>query len=83
MDSIVTKVAISVDHCNVLSIELVFNILQRKVFADNKVDIFILTLDVYEVKEMAEHIKNCCFSNLNGTYTYPYLYCIHIHVQYT
>ncbi|XP_022179951.1 uncharacterized protein LOC111040365 [Myzus persicae] len=65
MDVIVTKVVISVDHCNVLSIELAFNILQRKVFADNKLDVFILTLDVDEVKEMAEHIKNCCFSNLN------------------
>lgn len=68
MDVTVTKVVISVDH-NVLSIELAFNILQRKVFADNKLNIFILTLDVDEVKETAEHITNCCFSNLNGTYT--------------
>lgn len=69
MDVIVTKIVISVDH-NVLSIELAFNILQRKVFADNKLNVFILTLDVDEVKEATEHIKNCCFSNLNGTYTY-------------
>eukprot|EP00102_Acyrthosiphon_pisum_P012036 XP_008181026.1 PREDICTED: probable malate dehydrogenase 2, mitochondrial isoform X2 [Acyrthosiphon pisum] len=64
MDVTVTKVVISVDH-NVLSIELAFNILQRKVFADNKLNVFILTLDVDKVKETAEHIKNCCFSNLN------------------
>ncbi|KAL4113621.1 hypothetical protein QTP88_017214 [Uroleucon formosanum] len=64
MDVIVTKIVISVDH-NVLSIELAFNILQRKVFADNKLNVFILTLDVDEVKEATEHIKNCCFSNLN------------------
>jgi len=68
MDVTVTKVVISVDH-NVLNIELAFNILQRKVFGDNKLDVFILTLDVDEVKETAEHIKNCCFSNLNGTHT--------------
>ncbi|XP_015367358.1 PREDICTED: malate dehydrogenase-like [Diuraphis noxia] len=61
----VTKLVISVDHCNVFSIELVFNIFQRKVFADNKLDVFILTLDVNGVKETAEHIKNCCFTNLN------------------
>ncbi|KAL5239951.1 hypothetical protein ACI65C_007361 [Semiaphis heraclei] len=61
----VTKLVISVDHCNVFTIELAFNILQRKVFADCKLDVFILTLDVDEVNETAEHIKNCCFSNLN------------------
>ncbi|XP_025193944.1 uncharacterized protein LOC112593655 [Melanaphis sacchari] len=64
MDFVVTKVVISVNH-NVLSIELVFNILQRKVFADNKLDVFILTLDMDKVNETAEHIKKCCFSNLN------------------
>ncbi|CAH1721736.1 unnamed protein product [Aphis gossypii] len=64
MGFIVTKVVISVDH-SVLSIELAFNILQRKVFADNKLDVFILTLDVNEVNETVEHIKKCCFSNLN------------------
>ncbi|XP_060843487.1 uncharacterized protein LOC132923475 [Rhopalosiphum padi] len=64
MAFIVTKVVISVGH-NVLSIELAFNILQRKVFVDNKLDVFILTLDVNEVIETAEHIKKCCFSNLN------------------
>lgn len=64
----ITKIVISVNH-NTLSIELVFNILQRKVFADNKLDIYILTSDVDLVRNMAVNISKCCFFNLNGSYS--------------
>lgn len=60
-----TKVVISVKN-NVFSIELAFNIFQRKVFSNDKLDMYIITTGVDEVKEMAKYIENCCFSNMNG-----------------
>lgn len=62
---VITKVVISVNH-TMLSIELTFNILQRKVFADNKLDVYILTSNAGDIKVMTEHIEKCCFSNMNG-----------------
>lgn len=62
---VITKVVISVDHA-MLSIELIFNILQRKAFSENKLDIYILTSNADNIKEMTEYIEKCCFSNMNG-----------------
>lgn len=61
-----TKVVISLG-CNLFSVELAFNLLQRKVFADSKLDLYILTSDTDVVKEMAAYIKTFGFSNMNGT----------------
>lgn len=65
----IIKVVISVDY-SMFSMELTFNILQRKVFAKKKLDIYIVTKDVNEVKDMMVHIEKCCFSNLNGNSLY-------------
>lgn len=65
----IIKVVISVDY-SMFSMELTFNILQRKVFAKKKLDIYIVTKDVNEVKDMMVHIEKCCFSNLNGNNLY-------------
>jgi hypothetical protein len=62
----ITKVVISLG-CNMFSVELAFNLLQRKVFAENKLDLYVLTFDTDAVKEMAEYIKTFGFSNMNGT----------------
>ncbi|VVC29137.1 Lactate dehydrogenase/glycoside hydrolase, family 4, C-terminal [Cinara cedri] len=62
MNSIV-KVVICVEN-NVFSIDLAFSLLQRRVFADNKLFLCILTTNVDEVKEMAAHVEKCCFSNM-------------------
>lgn len=60
-----TKVVISVG-CNMFSVELAFNLLQRKAFADSKLNLYILTSDADAVKEMAVHVKTFGFSNMNG-----------------
>lgn len=62
---LMTKVVIYVNH-DMFSIELAFNILQRKVFSNNRLDVYILTSDVDLVRQKTVHIKKCCFSNLNG-----------------
>lgn len=63
--NLIIKVVISVNH-NMFSIELAFNILQRKVFSNSKLDVYILTSDVDLMRHKTVHIKKCCFSNLHG-----------------
>lgn len=65
----IAKIVISVDY-NMFSMELTYNILQRKVFAKKKLDICIVTKDVNDVKTMMVYIEKCCFSNLNGNSLY-------------
>lgn len=61
------KVVIFVDDCT-LSMELVFGVLQRNVFADKTLDVHVITSKVTEVKALAEYIEKCSFSNMNGKY---------------
>lgn len=68
------KVVISLDY-SMFSVELIFNILQRKVFAKKNLNIYIVTKDVDEVQEMMVHIEKCCFSNLNGNSLYQGFKC--------
>lgn len=64
MDLII-KVVICMDS-NAFGVELAFNLLQRRVFADGKLILCLLTRDVDGVKEMAAPVEKCCFSNMIG-----------------
>lgn len=64
MDSTI-KVVICVDG-NAFGVELAFNLLQRRVFADGKLILCLLTRDVDGVEEMAAPVEKCCFSNMIG-----------------
>jgi len=63
--NVFAKVVISVDD-GMLSMELVFSILQRKVFANTILNVYIFTSEMNKVLVLAEYIEKCCFSNMNG-----------------
>ncbi|XP_050535006.1 uncharacterized protein LOC126902025 [Daktulosphaira vitifoliae] len=58
------KIVILGDY-KVFNIELVFNLLQRKVFANLKLNVYIVTSDVSEVTELIICIERSAFCNLN------------------
>lgn len=59
------KIVVSIDNA-IFCIEFVFNLLQRRVFGNCKLDLNILTSNVEKVKEIATNIEKCAFSNMNG-----------------